>query len=265
MIVAGCDIGSLTAKAVIFKDGEMLSSHLMKVRSRPDEAAVEVMNEALSKANLTLKDVVYSVGTGYGRKRIPFADETFSEIVCHGKGAHWVLPSVRTVIDVGGQDAKAIRLDAGGNVVKYEYNDKCASGTGRFLEIMADALEIELEEMGDLSLKSDAPVRISSQCVVFAETEVISLVNGGKEIRDVVSGLHKAMAGRIASLVRGIGMLEKEVMMAGGVAKNKGIRSAMEDVLGVELAAVKCDPQLNGAIGAALLAGEAAGKKQPAG
>jgi len=136
MIVAGCDIGSLTAKAVIFKDGEMLSSHLMKVRSRPDEAAVEVMNEALSKANLTLKDVAYSVGTGYGRKRIPFADETFSEIVCHGKGAHWVLPSVRTVIDVGGQDAKAIRLDAGGNVVKYEYNDKCASGTGRFLEIM---------------------------------------------------------------------------------------------------------------------------------
>ncbi len=261
MIVAGCDIGSLTAKAVIFKDGEMISSHLMKVRSRPDEAAVEVMNEALSKVNLALKDVAYSVGTGYGRKRIPFADETFSEIVCHGKGAHWVLPSVRTVIDVGGQDAKAIRLDAGGNVVKYEYNDKCASGTGRFLEIMADALEIELEEMGDLSLQSDAPVRISSQCVVFAETEVISLVNGGKEIRDVVSGLHKAMAGRIASLVRGIGMLEKEVMMAGGVAKNKGIRSAMEEVLGVELAEVKCDPQLNGAIGAALLAGEAAGKK----
>ncbi len=261
MIVAGCDIGSLTAKAVIFKDGEMISSHLMKVRSRPDEAAVEVMNEALSKVNLALKDVAYSVGTGYGRKRIPFADETFSEIVCHGKGAHWVLPSVRTVIDVGGQDAKAIRLDAGGSVVKYEYNDKCASGTGRFLEIMADALEIELEEMGDLSLQSDAPVRISSQCVVFAETEVISLVNGGKEIRDVVSGLHKAMAGRIASLVRGIGMLEKEVMMAGGVAKNKGIRSAMEEVLGVELAEVKCDPQLNGAIGAALLAGEAAGKK----
>lgn len=265
MIVAGCDIGSLTAKAVIFNGDEMISSHLLKVRSRPDEAAVEVMNGALAKVNLALKDVRYSVGTGYGRNRIPFADETVSEIVCHGKGAHWFLPSVRTVIDVGGQDAKAIRVDAGGNVVKYEYNDKCASGTGRFLEIMADALEIELEEMGDLSLQSTAPVRISSQCVVFAETEVISLVNGGKEIRDVVSGLHKAMAGRIVSLVRGIGGLEREVVMSGGVAKNKGIRSAIEEVLGVELADMKSDPQLNGAVGAALLAGEAAAKKHPAG
>jgi predicted CoA-substrate-specific enzyme activase len=265
MIVAGCDVGSLTAKAVIFKGDEMISSHLLKVRSRPDEAAVEVMNGALTRANLALGDIRYSVGTGYGRNRIPFANETVSEIVCHGKGAHWFLPSVRTVIDVGGQDAKAIRVDAGGNVVKYEYNDKCASGTGRFLEIMADALEIGLEEMGDLSLRSTSPVRITSQCVVFAETEVISLVNGGKEIRDVVSGLHKAMAGRIASLVRGIGALEREVVMAGGVAKNRGIRSAIEEVLGVKLADVKFDPQLNGAVGAALLAREAAGGKQPAG
>ncbi len=257
MIVAGLDIGSLTAKAVILNGEKILASHLLQVRSRPEEAAAEVMGKALATAGLAMADVAGVVGTGYGRGRIPFANDTVSEIACHGKGACWLLPSVRTIIDVGGQDAKAIRVDETGRVVRYVYNDKCASGTGRFLEVMAEALELRIEDMGEISLKSRSPVRITNQCIVFAETEVISLVNDGCEIPDVISGLHRAMANRISSLVKGIGGVEREVAMAGGVAKNRGIYAVLEESLGVKMVPMPLDPQLNGAVGAALFAREA--------
>jgi predicted CoA-substrate-specific enzyme activase len=204
-----------------------------------------------------MADVACVVGTGYGRSRILFANDTISEIACHGKGASWLLPSVRTIIDVGGQDAKAIRVDETGRVVRYVYNDKCASGTGRFLEVMAEALELKIEDMGEISFKATSPVRITNQCVVFAETEVISMVNSGSKIPDVISGLHTAMANRISSMVKGIGGVEREVTMAGGVAKNKGIYTALEEALGVKMVPMALDPQLNGAVGAALFAREA--------
>lgn len=263
MLTAGCDVGSLTAKALILDGDRIVSTHLMQVKSRPEQASREVMQEALSKIGSAISDIAYCVGTGYGRERIPFAQETVSEIACHGKGAQWLQPTVRTIIDVGGQDAKAIRLDGAGAVVRYVYNDKCASGTGRFLEVMAEALELKLEDMGTISLTSENPVRISNQCVVFAETEVISLVNGGRPLADVVSGLHRAMAGRIASLVKGIGGVEPDVAMSGGVAKNIGIYSVLEKELGVKITPLNFDTQIVGALGAALFAKEAlaAGKR----
>lgn len=255
MIVAGCDVGSLTAKAVILKDGGILSTHVIQAKANPEKSAKEVMDIALSKVGLSLNDIEYMVGTGYGRKQISFVNDVASEIVCHGKAVNWLVPSVRMVIDVGGQDAKAIKLDSEGNIVRYVYNDRCATGTGRFLEIMSDALEIRLEDMGELSLKSKTPANISNQCTVFAESEVVSLVNDGKEIPDIISGLHRAMARRIASLAESI-ELEADIAMSGGVAKNQGIVAALEESIGMKFMKSNLDPQVNGALGAALIAKE---------
>lgn len=256
MLVAGCDVGSLTAKAVIMRNDHVLNTAVIRATSRPEESAHNVMNSALSEAGLTFQDLSYIIGTGYGRRQIPFVNEVVSEIVCHGKAAQWLMPSIRMVIDVGGQDAKAIRMDEAGAVVRYVYNDKCASGTGRFLEIMAEALEVALEDLGELALASQGPISISNQCTVFAETEVVSLLNNGKAIPDIACGLVRAMAHRIASLAKGIG-LEPDIAMSGGVAKNRGMFTALEEVLGIEIKRLHGDPQLNGALGAALLADRA--------
>jgi predicted CoA-substrate-specific enzyme activase len=255
MIVAGCDIGSLTAKAVIMKNNEILAAQVMRAKSHPEESAAEVMGKALKQAGLVLDEVSFCVGTGYGRASIPFAKMVESEIVCHGKGAQWQMPSVRMVVDIGGQDAKAIRLDDKGNVVRYVYNDKCASGTGRFLEVMADALGIDLTEMGTVSLSSQNPTSISNQCVIFAETEIVSLVNEGRNIADIVSGLHKALAHRVAALAKSI-EVEEDIVMTGGVAKNEGMFQALENALGKKIKSIQRDPQINGALGAAVIAAE---------
>lgn len=253
MFVAGCDVGSLSAKTVIMKNGDMLASHVIFSRPEPGESAREVMNGALVKAGLSISDIAYCVGTGYGRNSIPFANAVESEITCHGKGAQWLIPQVRMVIDIGGQDAKAIRLDNAGNVMRFAYNDRCASGTGRFLEIMAGAMGIRLEDMGDISSRATHPVAISNQCVVFAETEIISLINAGRDLSDIVSGLHTAMAHRVVAMARGI-ELEKVIAMTGGVAKNRGMFSAIEEALGVKITPLDTDPQIIGALGAALIA-----------
>ena len=260
MIVAGCDVGSLSAKAVIMKNDDILASHVIFAKPEPEDSAREVIGTALDKAGLSLKNIVQCVGTGYGRNSIPFAHSVESEIACHGRGAQWLMPEVRMVIDIGGQDAKAIRLDAGGNVIRYAYNDKCASGTGRFLEVMAGALGISIEEMGEISSRAKNPITISNQCVVFAETEIISLINKGTGLSDIVSGLHRAMAHRVASLAKGI-ELERNVTMTGGVAKNTGMFSALEEALGVKIMKMDTDPQLMGALGAAIFARKAIEQK----
>jgi predicted CoA-substrate-specific enzyme activase len=215
------------------------------------------MSGALEKAGVSIEDIVHCVGTGYGRNSIPFANAAESEIICHGEGAQWLLPQVRMVIDIGGQDAKAIRLDDAGNVIRFAYNDRCASGTGRFLEIMAGAMGIRLEDMGNISLQAKNPVAISNQCVVFAETEIISLINAGKDLSDIVSGLHKAMAHRVAAMAKGI-ELEQAITMTGGVAKNRGMFSSLEEALGTKIISLDTDPQIIGALGAALIAWRAA-------
>ena len=260
MIVAGVDVGSLTAKAVILKEDKIIASKVLRANPSPSLSARAVMDMALTQAGITLDDVKFTVGTGYGRKQIDFVNLVESEIACHARGAIWNLPSVRSIVDIGGQDAKAARIDGNGNVERYGYNDKCASGTGRFLEVMAEALEIPLEDMGDLDLQATQDLSISNQCVVFAETEVISLVNKGFGVPDIVKALHKAMAGRVAALAKGIGM-EPDVAFTGGVAKNKGLARALEKALGMELHFLETDPQTNGALGAALMASQVMAEK----
>lgn len=261
MIVAGCDVGSLTAKAVIMADGgKILASEVIRATTAPERSAEEAMGGALSKARISRQSIDYCVGTGYGRKHVPFVNHVESEITCHGKGAAWLMPTVRTVVDIGGQDAKAIRIDERGNVIRYVYNDKCAAGTGRFLEIMADAMEIKLEDMGPLSFQSTNPVAISNQCVVFAETEIISLINEGRDLPDIVRGLHRALANKAAALAKSIGV-EAEVAMTGGVAKNPGILRSLENAMGVKIIQME-EPQINGAVGAALIALEALNGRQ---
>lgn len=258
MFAAGCDIGSLTSKAVIMKGGRIIESVIIKSKARPWESADEVMNIVLSRAGLAMKDIQCCVGTGYGRDKIPFVHEAVSEIACHGKGARWLVPTVRTVIDIGGQDCKALRLDDKGNMVKFITNDKCASGTGRFLEVMAKVMHLNLDELGAMSMRSKQPVTFASACTVWAQADVIQHLNDKVPIEDIAAGVNNAMASRMSTLANNIG-LEKDVCMTGGVAKNDGVVNALEKQLGIRIKRIRReDPQIAGAIGAALFASEKA-------
>jgi predicted CoA-substrate-specific enzyme activase len=259
MIVAGCDVGSLTAKAVLMRDGTVIGQGITRTGPVPEASANTAMQLALDQAGVRIDAVSRCVGTGYGRHRITFGDTVESEIACHARGAVWQAASVRTVIDIGGQDAKAIRLDERGNVLQYQYNDKCAAGTGRFLEVIADALGIELDALGPLSEQATEHLTLSNQCVVFAETEILSLVNEGKETADIVCAMHQAVARRVVAMARSIGVAG-DVAMTGGVARNSGMFEALREALGMPLVRVP-HPQLNGAIGAALVAADAAGRR----
>jgi predicted CoA-substrate-specific enzyme activase len=255
MIVAGCDVGSLTGKAVILNDGEILSYSIVPTTPKPEITAQNAMNDVLQKVNLSLDDVEFIVGTGYGRVKIPFAHDQISELTCHGLGAHSFIPSVRTIIDVGGQDCKVIKVDKNGKILDFAMNDKCAAGTGRFLEVMARTLELKLEELGPISLESKDQAKITAQCSVFAETEVVSLMADGIEVSDIVAGIHDAVASRIMSLVYRVG-LEEDLTITGGVAKNIGVVTYLEKRLGITSKKLPVDPQIIGALGAAITAKE---------
>ncbi|HOT46495.1 MAG TPA: acyl-CoA dehydratase activase [Spirochaetota bacterium] len=258
MMVAGCDVGSLTSKAVIMGDGKIVASVIIKSKARPGDSADAAMGQALSKAGLSMNDIACCVGTGYGRDRISFVKEAVTEIACHAKGAQWLVPSARTVIDIGGQDCKAMRLDARGNMVKFTANDKCASGTGRFLEVMARVLHVELDDLGTLSASSRSAITLASACTVWAQADVIQHLNSGVPVADIAAGINSAMASRMSVIVNNIGF-ERDVVMTGGVAKNAGVVAALEKLLGLRIKRVtRADPQLAGAIGAALIAGERA-------
>jgi len=251
MIVAGCDVGSLTTKAVILNNKRILSQAIISSGFKPEESAREVMATALSFAGLSTDDIQYCVGTGYGRERIPFVSTALSEIACHAKGAHWLLPTARTVIDIGGQDCKAMKLDAQGNVVRFFTNDKCAAGTGRFLEVMANILGFDLDELGKVSLQAKDPLSLASTCTAWAQAEVIHHLNAKRTKSDIASAVNQAMAARVAILARSVG-IEKDVCMTGGVAKNAGVVSALERLLDVKIRRLRIDPQLVGALGAAV-------------
>ncbi len=253
MYHAGCDIGSMTAKAVIIENSAIIAEAVIPAMIKPAESAEAVMDAALKKAGLSIDSLASVTGTGYGSEKIPFADKVVSEISCHAAGAFQVNPEVRMIIDIGGQDAKAIRINQEGVVIRYLYNDKCASGTGRFLEIMAEAMDVPIDEMSSMEKKSREELSISNQCVIFAETEVVSLLNEGKAVPDVIKALHNAMAKRVASLARGVGV-ESQVVMSGGVAQNDGVFRALGEALKVDLKQLdKVNPQVTGAYGAALL------------
>jgi predicted CoA-substrate-specific enzyme activase len=181
------------------------------------------------------------------------ANKTVTELSCHGRGAHFLHPATRTIIDVGGQDSKVLRIDRNGDMVDFAMNDKCAAGTGRFLEVMSHALEIPLEEIGNFSLRSSNPLRMSSTCTVFAETEVISLLAAKQKKEDIAAGLHSAIARRVGNMTKSFA-IENDVVFVGGVAKNPGVRKALEEFLGIRFAPISHDPQIVGALGAALFA-----------
>jgi predicted CoA-substrate-specific enzyme activase len=250
---AGLDVGSLVTKAVILNDKEILSWSIEDSRSSPGKAAKNSLEKALEAASIRQNEISFIVGTGYGRVALDFVNKTVTELTCHAKGAHWLNPMVRTVIDIGGQDSKVIKLDSDGNMLDFAMNDKCAAGTGRFLEVMAHALEVDLEKLGDISLNSIKPCVVNNTCTVFAETEVISLIASGAKTDDISAGLHQAIASRVGNMVKKIG-LEKDVLFVGGVAKNSGVKTALEKLLRIKFAHAEYDPQITGALGAALIA-----------
>jgi predicted CoA-substrate-specific enzyme activase len=254
-LFAGVDIGSTTAKAVVIDEGSAIRSWLLPTGAKPTEAGENALKATLRDLGSDMKDVRYVVATGYGRVLAPFANETVTEITCHALGARQIMPRTRTVIDLGGQDAKAISLDESGRVIDFVINDKCAAGTGRFLEFAAKlVLDVPLEEMGALSLKSTTPVKITSTCTVFAQTEIVSLLASGAKKEDILAGLHRAIAKRVGALAKHVGV-RPVVLMTGGVSKNIGVRKALGEELGVEVVTPETmDPQLVGALGASLIA-----------
>ncbi len=255
-LTAGCDVGSLTAKAVIMRDGRIIGAQVVKSRAKPEISAKEAMAGALTAARVALEDVAACVGTGYGREKIPFVKEVVSEIACHAKGAKWLVSSARTVIDIGGQDCKAMRIDEHGEVIKFITNDKCASGTGRFLDVMARVLGISVDELGRLSAGAKQPVTLASTCTVWAQADVIKYLNSGIAVADIGAGINIAMANRVAILANSV-KAEHDVCMTGGVAKNNGVVQTLAQLLGRRITVPrKADPQLAGAIGAAIIAGQ---------
>ena len=253
MFVAGIDIGSLTAKTVILNDeGGVVGQAITLTGAFSQKAGEKAYEMALAMAGIGASDISYVLATGYGRKNIPFAHAEMTEISCHAKGAHRLFPEARTIIDIGGQDSKAIALNESGTPVNFIMNDKCAAGCGRFLEVMARALETEVEKMGELSLRSTKNIQISSMCTVFAESEVVSAVANKCDRSDIINGIHQSIAKRISIMVDHVGLVER-VVMSGGVAKNIGVVRALENVLGTTLL-VPEEPQLVGALGAAFIA-----------
>jgi predicted CoA-substrate-specific enzyme activase len=257
MIVAGCDVGSLTAEAVIMNNGTILGSEIIRVRPRAEQSAKDVMEKLLARLQLSYGDIEYCVSTGYGRETIPFADDNISEISCHGRGAQWLVPSIRTVIDVGGQDCKAIRVDKDGLLEDFVMNDKCAAGTGRSLELMAEGLGVDITELGPLSLESSSPAVITNQCSIFAEMEILHYLCEEKSIADVAAGINESMARRVKMLVGKVG-IKKDIGVTGGVSKNVGVVKYLEKMLGVTFLEFPEDPQIIGALGAAIFAAEKA-------
>jgi len=253
-VVAGIDIGSLTAKAVIMDSARnILASEVAQRGIIVDtEAARMCMQTAIDKANIHRDEIAFTVSTGYGRNLSGFGDKNLTEISCHAKGAYFLDPEVRTIIDIGGQDSKVIALESSGIVNNFVMNDKCAAGTGRFIQVIGSALALPLEDIGALALQSAQPAKVSSTCVVFAESEVISLVANGVSKVDILAGIYHSIAERMKGLIKLVGVKPK-VMMSGGVAKNKGIVHFMEQVIGEKIYLAP-DPQIVGAIGAALYA-----------
>ncbi|HOM29350.1 MAG TPA: acyl-CoA dehydratase activase [Deltaproteobacteria bacterium] len=252
MITAGIDIGSITAKAAVVEDGNVLGTKVIFTGYNVETAARKVYGELLAELGLPADAVERVVATGYGRNGVPFADKAMTEIICHAAGAHHLMPEVRTVIDIGGQDSKAMAVDHKGAVRDFVMNDKCAAGTGRFLEVMARALEVNLDDFGNQSLLAPAPAKISSICTVFAESEVISLISRGEPRENIIAGIHDAVAARVYAMAQRI-KADPPIMMTGGVAKNQGVVKALERRFGSPISTHEL-AQVNGAIGAAVLA-----------
>jgi bzd-type benzoyl-CoA reductase Q subunit len=257
IITAGVDIGSVSSKTVIMVDGELYAYAIMRTGSSSAGSAENATNWALEGTGLTVKDLHYTVGTGYGRVNVPFAQRAITEIACHARGANFIWgPTVRTVMDMGGQDCKAIQCDHRGKVSNFLMNDKCAAGTGRGMEVFADLLNVPIEEVGPRSMEIDEePEAVSSTCVVFAKTEAVGLLRAGWPTEQVLAAYTAAMAERVVDLLNRVGV-EKDFVITGGISKNIGVVKRLEDRLGFKALPMPegADPMIAGSIGAALFA-----------
>lgn len=249
----GCDAGSTYTKCVIIdENGKIAAAVTKRSRINPVLSAKDALDEAVSQVDglNSAEELTYLIGTGYGRNKVPFADENISEISCHAMGVHVTAPSVKAIIDIGGQDVKGIAIDTDGTVLNFAMNDKCAAGTGRFFESMARAFEMSLDEFSNLSLTAKNVIPITAQCAVFAESEVISLVGEGKPMEEIAAGIQLSVAKRCFVMAKKAGAADS-VTLTGGCAKNEGLKKAIEKVLKINVVDLPTDPQLMGALGAA--------------
>ena len=255
IISAGVDVGSVSTQAVIMLDGEIYCYSSMRTGSNSPDSANNAMDWALEGTGLTLDKIQYVVGTGYGRVNVPFAKRAITEIACHARGANFIYgPEIRTVLDMGGQDCKAIRCDQRGKVTAFLMNDKCAAGTGRGMEVFADLLQVHINDVGKMSLQVDKePEPVSSTCVVFAKSEAVGLLRKGWPKEKVLAAYCSAMAHRVVTLLLRLG-IEEKFAITGGIAKNIGVVKRIEDELKIKAPEPSIDPQIAGAIGAALFA-----------
>lgn len=249
----GCDAGSTYTKCVIIdENGKIAAAVTKRSRINPVLSAKDALDEAVSQVDglNSAEELTYLIGTGYGRNKVPFADENISEISCHAMGVHVTDTSVKAIIDIGGQDVKGIAIDTDGTVLNFAMNDKCAAGTGRFFESMARAFEMSLDEFSNLSLTAKNVIPITAQCAVFAESEVISLVGEGKPMEEIAAGIQLSVAKRCFVMAKKAGAADS-VTLTGGCAKNEGLKKAIEKVLKINVVDLPTDPQLMGALGAA--------------
>ena len=273
----GIDIGSRSAQCVILDDGQLLTYGNIETGPESAKTAYAAVDAAVHRRcelwganrmpmpdiktdHLRIEDMACIIGTGYGRAVVPFAHGTITEISCHGRGAHWLVPGVSTILDMGGQDCKAIRVNERGEVTDFIINDKCAAGTGRFLEIIADALNVPLSEIGRLSLESTKDISFSAVCTVFVKSEAVALMKQGVSKPDILAGLHEAIAKRVLALLKRVGIEEKFVI-TGGIGKNVGVVTKIGEQLGGIEITIPAEPQIAGAVGAPLLALDRTKKK----
>lgn len=254
MLVAGIDVGSRNTKAVVMREGEILSYGTCDTGPSSAESAREAVGLALQGTKFSLQDLEYVIATGYGRVLVPFANENISEIACHARGAHWYFPSARTILDIGGQDCKAINCNETGQVIRFVMNDKCAGGTGRFLESLADLFQVTLEEMAKMALQSKTDIPFGTSCALFARSEAIALLKKGVAKSDILAAIHSVLASRCYNLLQRIAV-EPDFVMTGGGCKNQAMLVKIEEKVGVK-PLVPPEPLIVGALGAALLAQE---------
>jgi (R)-2-hydroxyacyl-CoA dehydratese activating ATPase len=250
---AGIDVGSTMTKAVILSDG-IIASVIGPTGPEQRRLANKVMEEALRKAGRSIQAITYIVSTGYGRINVPFTDKQFSEITCHAKGITALFPGAKTIIDIGGQDVKAIKIDGTGKATDFVMNDKCAAGSGRFIEVIADALGVPLDQVGEISLRSENPAKISNICTIWAQQEVAASLAQGIPIADLLAGVHQSLADRICRMVNRL-RVEEAIIVTGGGARNRGLLKSISEQLGHKVL-VPEEPLITGALGAALMGKE---------
>ncbi len=252
MVTAGIDIGSVSTEMVVLKDGDIIGSFIIDTGSNSRKAAEQIIQKARIENGLSIENFDFIVTTGYGRKSAGFGDKHVTELSCHARGAWQIDHNVRTVIDIGGQDSKVIRVREDGKSLDFVMNDKCAAGTGRFLEVMAHALGVTLDDLGRIAINARGSVEISSMCTVFAESEVVSLIAEGHPRENIIRGLMNSIANRVVGMVHRVGLISP-VMLTGGVAKNEGVHAVLKEKLNVDIY-VPDEPQIVGALGAAHIA-----------